>query len=339
METASVRRLGALNIGHSPVIAPAPQLSLDEQRNFVRSGKDSAGPAGMPQVVPPPPSLASARSANIGGRVVALNLHPSASAPPAAPPGNRNGNFAATPEGHHGASGTPGVSSGHDHEEAGDSAKRERGPGNDNRSGATGDLPSGLYVGGMDKSKSSAVEGNVIARNSLPTSTVSPNLMANARPLRGSVPARPLVPESDSKLSEAEREVFGTRKLYSLTLNMPNLNSASGSWVIHFAELKQNTTAGELSPPVAIRKVDPAFPLELMHQNISGTVTLYAVIRADGKVGAVRVLNGLDDRLDRYACQALARWQFQPATRNGETVDVEAVFRIPFRPARLKPSF
>jgi outer membrane biosynthesis protein TonB len=53
----------------------------------------------------------------------------------------------------------------------------------------------------------------------------------------------------------------------------------------------------------------------------------------------VRVLRGIDDRLDQYAREALAQWQFQPATRNGDPVDVEAVFRIPFRPAREKSGF
>jgi TonB family protein len=149
----------------------------------------------------------------------------------------------------------------------------------------------------------------------------------------------PWHPDGESKLSPAEREIFGERKFYSLTLNMPNLNSAGGSWVIRFAALKQNADAGELSAPAATRKVDPAYPIELMRQNVAGTVTLYAVIHADGKIGSVRVLRGIDDRLDQYASEALAQWQFQPATRNGDPVDVEAVFRIPFRPARVKSGF
>jgi TonB family protein len=149
----------------------------------------------------------------------------------------------------------------------------------------------------------------------------------------------PLPPDGESKLSQAEREIFGKRKFYSLTLNMPNLNSAGGSWVVRFAEVQQNANTGGLSAPAATRKVDPAYPIELMRQNVAGTVTLYAVIHADGTVGSVRVLRGIDDRLDQYAREALAQWQFQPARRNGDPVDVEAVFRIPFRPAREKSGF
>ena len=37
--------------------------------------------------------------------------------------------------------------------------------------------------------------------------------------------------------------------------------------------------------------------LELMRRNVHGTVTLYAVIRNDGSVTDMRVLNGVDDNL------------------------------------------
>jgi len=151
------------------------------------------------------------------------------------------------------------------------------------------------------------------------------------------LPARPPQSEGETKLSEAERAVFGDRQFYSLTLNMPNLNSAGGSWVIRFAELKHDSTADskqQLSAPAATRKVDPAYPLQLMRENVEGVVTLYAVIRSDGTVGNVRVLNGIDSRLDQFASQAVSQWQFHPAMKNGAPVDVEATFRIPFRPQR-----
>jgi periplasmic protein TonB len=127
---------------------------------------------------------------------------------------------------------------------------------------------------------------------------------------------------------------------------MPNLNSGGGSWVIRFAELKHdsdshdpNPAPADLSQPMATRKVDPAYPTQLMRQNVSGTVILYAVIHADGSVGNVRVLRGVDERLDRFASEAIAQWKFDPATKNGQPVDVEATFQIPFRPMRFGSNF
>ena len=83
-------------------------------------------------------------------------------------------------------------------------------------------------------------------------------------------------------------------------------------------------------------KVDPAYPPEAIRERVEGTVTLYAVIHKDGTVGEVKVLKGVDERLDRNAQDALSRWHFQPATKNGSAVDLEAVVQIPFvakRPA------
>ena len=333
----SARRLGDLNIGHTSVIAPAPQLALDEQR--AASGRSSTALTSpqerSSQVIAPPPSLAASGRSHSGGSmsgkgILALNLHPSVGAPPDPRAGNRRGNFAATPEGHRGASGAPGASVGSGKADASGAGKN------------SGNLPSGLYV------------GNPAAKGST-ASSVSPRLLASARsPHMEQTPQ----PTSGAKLSDVERAVFGDRKYYSLSLNMPNLNSAGGSWIIRFAALQKDSSPGspssraaasdppadgssqgDLSAPVATRKVDPAYPLELMRQNVGGMVILYAVIHADGTVGSVRVLRGVDERLAQFASEAIAKWKFQAATKNGAPVDVEATFWIPFHPAKANSNF
>ena len=101
---------------------------------------------------------------------------------------------------------------------------------------------------------------------------------------------------------------------------------------MHFAEMKDAHDPGDLMGPVATQEVDPGYPLELMRQNVRGTVTLSAVIHTDGSVTDVRIIRGIDDRLDQYASAALARWRFRPATRNGAPVPLQAIVIIPFRP-------
>jgi TonB family protein len=134
------------------------------------------------------------------------------------------------------------------------------------------------------------------------------------------------------------RQVFHARRSYSMAVDMPNLNSVAGSWVIHFAELATAPGAGsaELVPPAIVLKADPAYPADLMRQHVEGTVTLYAIIHADGSVGGVRVLEGVDSRLDHYAEAALQECKFRPATRNGAAVELEAVVQIPFRSQPLR---
>jgi protein TonB len=108
-----------------------------------------------------------------------------------------------------------------------------------------------------------------------------------------------------------------------------------GSWTARFAELNASGPASaDLSAPEAITKVDPAYPQELIHDRIEGVVVLYAIIRSDGSVDAVRVLEGFDERLNENARKALQQWRFRPGTKNGLPVDIEAVVRVPFRVPR-----
>jgi len=341
VDTASVRRLGDINIAPSSVIAPAPQLPVAAQRTLPGGG---LGGSAAPQVVPPPPSLAASGSAGASagspGRLIALNLHPMVGSPPHPPEGNRRGSFAATPEGHAAASGSPGSSTGTSGSAAGSHSGGVNGSGTS--SSAKTSLPSGLYVG-MPPAKPAPTAGDPAPKAS--TESVNPNLIASVRPPRVTS-ARPMQPETSAKLSEPERAVFNGRKFYSVTLNMPNLNSGGGSWVIRFAELNHESTphdakatAPDLSQPMATRKVDPAYPLQLMRQNVTGTVILYAVIHADGSVGSVKVLRGVDERLDHFASDAVSQWKFDPATKNGVPVDVEATFQIPFKPTRFGTNF
>ena len=305
VDATSARSLDQLNIGHSAVIAPSPQLAVSEQRASM--GGRTRAVSVATQVVPPPPSLGASGSSGGTGRAIALSLKPAVGTPSAPLAGNRRGSFAATPSGKAGASGSPGSDAVGGSSENGSAANRK----------GSRDLPAGLYVGTPAKS----------SERTLTASVAAPRVSSASQ-------------ADSAKLSAEERAVFGDRKFYSLMLSMPNLNSAGGSWVIRFAEMKQDPNSpADLSQPSATRKVDPGYPLQLMRENVSGTVILYAIIHADGSVGNVRVLSSVDERLDQYASQAVARWQFHPATKNGTPVDVEATFKIPFRPQRIGTNF
>ena len=332
VDAASQRSLGDINIGHSQVVAPAPELPVAEQ--YAAPGRSQtalAGGGAGAAAVPPPPSISGNAGSDPNGRIIALGIHPAAMSPAETPTGNRRGTFAATPDGKPGAPGTPDVAAGTNR-------------GNGSGAGKNSDgIPSGLTVGaGPEDQDRSAVAGKGNGPGGAAPGHASDNsrLVADATPPRvTAIPSRPLSEVSKDRATDVDRWIFGEKKFYAMTLNMPNLNSAGGSWVVRFAELNPDETKGDLTAPEATQKVDPAYPLELMRRNIQGTVTLYAVIRNDGSVSDVRVLRGIDDQLDQYARAALARWRFRPATKNGAAVDLEAVVMIPFRPARLKSSF
>ncbi len=334
VDPATPRRIGDLNIAPTQVIAPAPQLAVAPQRaSAAQTGLGSAA-----AVVPPPPSVSGTGVSRTGGRLIALSVHPAmASAPVDPPAGNRRGSFAATPQGKANASGTPDI--------------KGNGSAAGSGNGGSTDVPPGLFVGAGADAKTSAVGGNGQGHGTSNGSGASSGpsaqpkdsvLMAKVTPPRVSGTPHGGEAIAGGNESEVEKKVFGDRKFYAMTLNIPNLNSAGGSWIIHFAELNEdgkNDSKGELIAPAATAMSDPAYPLELMKEHIQGTVTLYAVIGSDGSVTDVRVLNGVDDRLDQYAREALARWHFRPASKNGSPVALEAVVKIPFRPVRTRSSF
>jgi TonB family protein len=128
-------------------------------------------------------------------------------------------------------------------------------------------------------------------------------------------------------------QVFVGKRVYTMNVNMPNLSSATGSWILNFAELnaeKPHVTSPDLSSPVVMKKVDPKYPPTAMAERIEGEVVLYGVIAADGSVGQIQVVRGVDDQLDENAKNALAQWKFRPATKAGEPIDVEVIAHIPF---------
>jgi TonB family protein len=332
VDAASQRSLGDINIGHSQVVAPAPELPMAEQYAAAGRTQRALGGGAGSAAVPPPPSIQGNAGTNPGGRIISLGIHPAAMSPAEMPAGNRRGTFAATPGGKTGAYGTPDVAASASH-------------GNGSGAGKNSDgIPSGLTVGaGPENQNRAAMTGEAkgTGGGTAPGhSSDSSRLMADATPPRvTATPPHSLSELSKDRATDIDRWIFGDKKSYAMTLNMPNLNSAGGSWVIRFAELNPNEAKGDLTAPEATQKVDPAYPLELMRRNVQGTVTLYAVIRNDGSVSDVRVLRGVDDQLDQYARAALARWHFRPATKNGAAVDLEAVVMIPFRPVRLKSGF
>jgi TonB family protein len=127
--------------------------------------------------------------------------------------------------------------------------------------------------------------------------------------------------------------IFESKKVYRVQIDMPNLNSATGSWILNFSELNSgdhHLASPDLSPPTPIRKVDPKYPPTLVNEHVEGEVILYAVIRRDGSVDSIQLVRGLDQDLDKNAMNALSQWKFRPATRQGEPVELEAIVHIPF---------
>ena len=86
-----------------------------------------------------------------------------------------------------------------------------------------------------------------------------------------------------------------------------------------------------VSPPQAIRKVDPEYSEQARKAKCQGMVVLNLVVQRDGTVRNVRVAQSLDVGLDAKAIEAVQQWRFQPGMKDGEPVDVAAIIEVTFR--------
>jgi TonB family protein len=85
-----------------------------------------------------------------------------------------------------------------------------------------------------------------------------------------------------------------------------------------------------IQPPRLLREVKAAYTEDARQRGISGDVVLEIVVRRDGSVGDVRILQGLGGGLNDRAVQAVRQWRFAPAQRLGATVDVIVEVAVEF---------
>jgi TonB family protein len=266
---------------------------------------------------------------DIGGRIgetetfIALSATPAPAAPPAMPAGNLSARVSISPEGPQ--SGVPGGS-------ASIAAKTEGAGSLAGPEGiliSTGSNANAGSATGLGLGPASRVTGSTLPARPVPRASIAPEISNSL-----TVGASPSAP----KLGLSPQEVLGAKRVYTLHVNMPNLTSASGSWILNFAELNDTppvnhmeVAAPALAGPVPLRKVDPKYPPGFRTSHVDGEVVLYAIIRKDGSVDSIQLVHSVDPNLDANAMEALAQWKFRPAEKQGEPVDLEAVVHIPFR--------
>ena len=76
--------------------------------------------------------------------------------------------------------------------------------------------------------------------------------------------------------------------------------------------------------PVVVTQVKADYTPAAMKARIEGTVVLQSIVRADGTVSDIRVMQSLDTEhgLDEQAVAAMKQWTFKPGQRDGKPVAV-----------------
>jgi TonB family protein len=322
-------------------VAPLPDVPAFEQKpgeiaipvapNAPARPKLELNAGAAPRVAPraqagnasPEPEIGAAQTSSANGSpatLIALSATPAPAAPVVPPQGNLAARLSISPEGKQ-----PGVPEG--------------------QSGSSGGAGSG---GGNRKSAMdiSISGGNPPANNGISGLGASPKISTpppralitrpDPRSQIDDAPVRTGPPNFAALPPDAQPErIFASKKVYKLLVNMPNLNSATGSWILNFSELRANPdgpyiTSADVAGPAPVRKVDPKYPPTLRKEHVEGEVVLYAVIRRDGSVDSIQLVRGIDEQLDQNAMDALSQWKFRPALKQGAPVELEAIVHIPF---------
>lgn len=85
--------------------------------------------------------------------------------------------------------------------------------------------------------------------------------------------------------------------------------------------------------PVPISQPAPRYPQEALRRDAGGTVRVRVTVATDGSVDRLEVAESSGNRyLDRAAMEAVRRWRFQPAVRDGQPVVADVVVPIVFNP-------
>jgi len=100
------------------------------------------------------------------------------------------------------------------------------------------------------------------------------------------------------------------------------------------AEPSSDGAADETAPPkvVPASQVEPRYPLRAMVLRITASVTLRIRVRSDGSVGDVNVLDTTRKGMgfEQAAMEAVKKWLYTPATRNGVPEDAFITVRVTF---------
>jgi TonB family protein len=292
-----------INAGSAPRVAP-------------RAQNGDAAPA--PEVGAAQPSAANGGA----NALIALSATPGPSAPVQPPQGNLAARISISPEGKQ--PGAPG------------SAAAATGNGGSETAGSEGKSSIGVSISGGNPPAANGVSGLGGAAKTNAPAARKLILRPDPRVVVDDVPERTGPPNFAALPPGAKPEqIFATRRVYTMNVNMPNLNSSTGSWILNFSELRSNPdgphiTSSDLTGPATMKKVDPKYPQSLIGDRVEGEVVLYAIIRGDGSVDGIQLVHGIDEQLDDNAMQALSQWKFRPATKQGTPVELEAIVHIPF---------
>jgi|GEM_PF-3083739 len=89
--------------------------------------------------------------------------------------------------------------------------------------------------------------------------------------------------------------------------------------------------AGDVTPPVLVKQVNPKYPRSLFTKPKEGDVLLQCVIDTEGIPQLVHVIRSFDKKFDAAAVKAIQQYRFKPSTLHDKPVPVQLNITVVFR--------
>jgi protein TonB len=159
--------------------------------------------------------------------------------------------------------------------------------------------------------------------------TVDPQPVAQApAPQLASLPVTQLSPPEDVAQSDIPQPCADCPQSGPVTA--PGIGDGGGGEPD--ADGIYNYTEGSpITPPVPIRKTQPAYTAAGIKGHIQGDVRILATIDASGRILDAQLVSDLPMGLGDSALEAIRQWTFQPARLAGRPIAVRYVVVVRFR--------
>jgi hypothetical protein len=347
--TAAPQLDPALNGPAKPLAAPLAESKLKVPDSGIAGARAPATP--VPQLdvklpttaaaaPPPPPKPAGPASPpnDATQNLLALSPMPARRDQPVTiPPGEARGRFAISPDPNLDFPGNePGGKSGTPSPTTPGSAATNAGTGTAKNATAASGNDAGPRLANVGPGNDPFPGITILGAAVDPPTSRNNNAIRNPEPLQTSYGIR-ILASGGSGGGLPDFGVFANEQVQTVYLDMRRtVPDPTPSWTVEYALIQDSkipetkvSTQLDIVLPFPIEKEQPQMPADLVRKYPRRMIIAFGIINVDGKIEQLSIKDTPDRLLNQSVLDALQKWTFRPARRNGEVVAAKALFGIP----------
>jgi len=142
--------------------------------------------------------------------------------------------------------------------------------------------------------------------------------------------------EEHERMVQQEEKLKNEKRVQDLRAALAQMEKSQPPDEARMRELREQLSQMEKNDgnrkAKLIYKVEPEYPDDARARKIEGSVQLGLTIDHDGEPQNIQIKRSLDPSLDQAAVDAIRKWRFEPAMKNGQPVSMWVVVEIYFGP-------